>query len=247
MLFIFRYSSVWILVVMTAEKTLAILFPLKNKIFATLKMAKIITAIVIGLWVAFNIQWFFIIEKDERDGEVYCYYKKHINEKYQEDYEVLDSVFYSFFPCLTVFVLNITIIIRLLITRYSSALTSQVTTLSKTAITTSFLLLSVSVTFTILTFPNTIIHVLEYMGYTIRLEYRVLTVMLHYGNHSCNALMYTLIGRKFRQEVVKFLCGTEAIKSGSSSQASSKEFDSVSTISTSRSTLKEKTSGIDKF
>ena len=52
--YFFTHCSVWLLVVMTIEKCLAVSIPLRAKVFCTVKMAKIVSLYTIMIWA---IQW----------------------------------------------------------------------------------------------------------------------------------------------------------------------------------------------
>ncbi len=184
------HASVWLLVCMTGEKCLAILFPFKAKTFSTIKVAKVVSGVIVGVWTIFHIQWFFIIEKVTNDGEIWCDYSKDINPKYLDFYDVFDHVVYSLLPCTLIFFLSIAIIIRLIMARSRSKQSNQTSTLSKSAVSTSVMLLSVSVTFTLLTIPSAVHYFYTFNSSPIY-EFRIVTVFFYYTNHSCNALMYT--------------------------------------------------------
>ncbi len=199
------HASVWVLVSMTGEKCAAIIFPFQAKRFSTIKVARITCGVIIALWALFHIQWFFIIEKVEANGEVWCDYSKDITSKYFDFYDVFDHVAYSLLPCMLIFILNIAIIVRLILARTSSAESVKTSSLSKTAVSTTIMLLSVSVTFTLLTMPSAV-HYFYTLHRDAIYEFRIVTVFFYYTNHSCNAIMYFLLSPRFRQEVGKFVC-----------------------------------------
>ena len=115
-------------------------------------------------------------------------------------------------------VFNIVIISKLVLARLKSTNSDQISTLSKNAVSTSVMLLSVSITFTILTIPWAIIDILLYIfEYNVSKKVYVLGMVLFYTNHSCNALMYALLGKTFRREVIKFLCKIDDGKSSNES------------------------------
>ncbi len=200
--YVFKHASVWVLVCMTGERCAAIMIPLKAKTFSNIKVAKIVSSVIVSVWVVLESQWFFTATKIEGNGAVCCNYFK-----YADFYEVFDNMFYSILPCVLIFVLNIVIISKLVLARLKYANSDQVSTLSKNAVSTSIMLLSVSITFTVLTIPWAVIDILLYIfEYNVSKAVYVLGMVLFYTNHSCNAIMYALLGKKFRQEVIKFLC-----------------------------------------
>ncbi len=182
--------------------------PLKAKVFCTVKTAKIVSLIIIMVWVIFESQWFFIVKKVEEDGEAWCDYAyERMHSKYPKFYTLFDSTVYSFLPFIFIIIFNAIIIARLLMTRLRSADSGQKSALSKKAVSTAVLLLGVSVSFMVLTAPASVAMIIDdVMGHTISDGWWVLVIFCYYINHSSNALLYCFLGPKFRKEVLKLFC-----------------------------------------
>ncbi len=201
-----RHSSVWILTLMTGEKTLSIIFPFKAKMFSNIKMAKIVSAVTLVCLAFFDLKWIFGVRtvklsNKRPDG---CDY--HLSSESYDYFIIFDDIFYSLLPCILIFFFNLTIIFKLLHSKFRSKQSNQTSAMSKTAMSTTLMLLSVSITFTILTSPAAI-------GYLIFLDFSTMpevlyhiSIYLYYVNHSCNALMYTMLSPRFRREIKKSLC-----------------------------------------
>ncbi len=208
--YVTMHSSVWILVFMSAEKSFAIFFPFRAKHVCTVKVAKFVCAVIIIVWSIFESQWFFLLRKVDDGVNIWCDYNYDFaSNKYFEFYNVFDSCVYSFIPCTFILFINVSIITRLMIAKFKSGSGSGQNTLSKTAINTSILLLSVSISFFILTIPSSITFIMRNLNYSVDPKVYAMTIFLFYINHSINAALYCFCGSKFRKEALKMLycCG----------------------------------------
>ena len=214
---------------MSIEKCIVVYFPLKTKNICTVKTAKWACLIAAIVFVAFNTQWFFIIEA--RDS--FCYYTK-ISDGYILTYNRIDSILYSFGPFAIMGLTNVAIIYKFIKAKLAVKRGTESTNqaLSKTAMRGTAILITVSVTFVILTGPISIF-------YTVVKDYThpIFLVALHLPktlNHGINGLMYCIVGSRFRRELIEFItCGRKKI-SGSRSvlDMGSTQLTAVSTIST---------------
>ena len=202
-----KRQNCYVLVAMSAEKCFAIFFPHKAKIVCTVKVAKIVCTVIITMWSIFESQWFFLVRKVDDGVYIWCDYNyDNANEKYYDFYAVFDSCVYSFIPCVFVLIFNVSIIAKLMIAKFKSGTGSSQNTLSKTAINTSILLLSVSITFFILTIPSSITWIMRELNYSLDPKVYAITTFLFYVNHAVNAALYCFSGSKFRKEALKLLC-----------------------------------------
>ncbi len=206
-LYWFRHSSVWILTIMSGERCMSLIFPFKAKTFSTIRVAKIISALTIVFWGIFNFQLVFVRKTVKRSTQNPDGCAWHMSKKHYYYYMTLYNVFYSLLPCILIFICNMIIIFRLLLAKFRSKQSGQTSAVSKNAMNTSLMLLSVSVSFFILTSPIAIYYFI-FLNYSAIQEMLYLTIYLYYTNHSCNALMYTVISSKFRREVKRCLCNT---------------------------------------
>ncbi len=171
----------------------------------------------------FESQWFFIYEKVEVDGEVWCdYIGGRIHSKYPKFYTTFHSIMYCFLPFIVIIILNIIIIVQLILAKVRSSDSGQQSALSKKAVSTAILLLSVSLSFLVLTIPYVVVLIKkDVLGVEVSSEIWVYAIISSYINHSSNAAMYTFLGPKFRKEVLKLLCGGSVITESSVDHKSS--------------------------
>ena len=106
--------------------------------------------------------------------------------------------------------------------------------LSKTAMRGTAILITVSLTFIILTGPISIFYAIVKSS-----SDPVIYVVLHLPktlNHGINGLMYCIVGSKFRQELIEFICCGRKKISGKGNKSltdmGSTQLTAVSTIST---------------
>ncbi len=124
--------------------------------------------------------------------------RQPLSQKYYHYYDILNETFYSLVPCILIFFFNLTIMFKLLITKFRSKQSNQTSAISKNAMNTTLLLLSVSISFLILTSLVAINYLIFLYYYAIQ-EITYLSTFLYYTNHSCNAVLYTMVSPKFRK------------------------------------------------
>ena len=199
-----HYSSV-ILVLMSIEKCFAVYFPLKSKTVCTVRTAKWATGTVGVVLVGINLHWFITIKSQMSSGHHICVTTDH----YHYAFETIDSVLYSFGPFTLMFVTNFAIAFKFLRAKCRSANETESTNqaLAKAATRGTAMVVTVSVTFLILTTPTAVYMVLLYVidlaNYPL---YRVFINFTQYLNHSINGVLYCIVGSKFRNELLKILC-----------------------------------------
>ena len=133
----------------------------------------------------------------------------------------IDSIIYSFGTFTIMLLVNCTIIAKFMKAKYcehiiqnSTESTSQ--TLNKYASKGTAMVVTVSVTFIVLTAPVAIDKVTgrKLTPYPL---YFVFMISMQYLNHSINGVLYCIVGTKFRKELIKLLkCHWE--KSGMNNQ-----------------------------
>ena len=189
---------------MSVEKFFALYFPLKTKIVCTVKMAKRVTVCASIIISAFDCQFFFIMEKHKDN---YCEFKR-VSKKYSMTLNRIDAILYSFAPFAIIGLFNLAIIYKFvkakLETERAGTTESTNQALSKSAMRGTAILITVSITFILLTGPATItFSITDYPNPIVHAVIYILMCM----NHSINALLYCVVGSRFRQEVLKiFWC-----------------------------------------
>ena len=151
--------------------------------------------------VAFNFQLFFIIENRSN----YCYYTI-VSDGYILTYNQIDSALYSFAPFAIMDLTNIAIIYKFIKAKLAVKPGTESTNqaLSKSAMRGTAILITVSLTFIILTWPNLIYYTLFKDS-----SDPILLVALHVPktlNHGIHAILYCVVGSKFRQELFGLIC-----------------------------------------
>ena len=202
--FFAHYSST-ILVIMSVEKFIALYFPLKAKVLCTLRAAKRASVITAVVFIAFDAQFFFIQELRSVDGSPKC---KYISEDYGFVIERIKSIIYTFGPFTVMTVLNLAIALKFFILTRNTGndLESTSQALNKSATRGTVTLLLLSVTFIILTGPASL-----YATVTKTLDpiLKNIFIFLQFLNHSINAVLYCVVGSKFRTELIYMIkhCG----------------------------------------
>ena len=129
------------------------------------------------------------------------FYSCVAGDRYHESFHLVDSVLYSFGPFALMFATNFAIVLRFLGAKCksnqsnSSESTNQA--LAKSATRGTAMVVTVSVTFLILTAPSA----LYTLSYVINVDlYRAFMNLTQYLNHSINGVLYIIVGSRFRQE-----------------------------------------------
>ena len=197
-----------LLVLMSVEKCFAVYFPLKAKTICTVKTAKWATGIVGIVYVSSNSIYFYAMESDIYyfTGYQDCFY---IADKYEITLSAVDSVLYSSGPFTLLFVANLAIIFKFMVAKCKSTSTESTNqALAKSATRGTAMVVTVSVTFLLLTAPSAV-HNASNKWDDLTLEfpiYRAFMNLTQYLNHSINGFLYCIVGSKFRDEILKIIC-----------------------------------------
>ena len=199
---------------MSIEKFFALYFPLKSKLVCTVNTAKWVCGISAVLYGAYNSPLIILSKRVEMYGYVYC----DVHEGYWAIFRLTDSVLYAFGPFSIMIIINSAIVIKFMLARRRNTQggtqsTSQA--LSKVATRGTAMLVTVSVMFILLTGPLA-------MGTTLEMQFHPMVQILvftvpQYLNHSINAVLYSIVGTRFRTELMKVLCYCKLNGSNSSS------------------------------
>ena len=123
--------------------------------------------------------------------------------------EAVDSVLYSFGPFTLMFMTNFAISFKFIETKCndkrntSTESTNQ--TLAKSATRGTAMVVTVSVTFLLLTAPIAVKNIL-FNWYDISPLYRAFMNLTQYLNHSINGVLYCIVGSRFRKELFHLFC-----------------------------------------
>ena len=185
---------------MSLEKCFAVYFSLKSKIVCTVKTAKRVTGVFGVILAGYNLQW-FVFNKPEvskKSGHYRCVATEH----YHIVYSIIDSFLYSFGPFALMFVTNFAIVHRFLGAKgksnQSNSTESTNQALAKSATRGTAMVVTVSVTFLLLTAPTAVYDALSH--FINNPLYHAFMNLTQYLNHSINGVLYIIVGSRFRQE-----------------------------------------------
>ena len=203
--YFFRHYSSSLLVVMCLEKFFALYFPLKSKTVCTVKTAKWVTAISALIFFSYDFQYLILYKFLKTNGDINCFFanKNHLAILYR-----IDSIFYSFGTFTIMLLVNSAIVAKFMkakcqnIFHNSTESTSQA--LNKYATKGTAMVVTVSVTFIVLTAPVSIDQIMgrKLTPYPL---YFVFMISMQHLNHSINGVLYCIIGTKFREELLNLL------------------------------------------
>ena len=202
-----HYSSV-LLVLMSLEKCFAVYFPLKSKTICTVKTAKWTTGIIGVVLAAFNMNIFFLESHVIKlSGRHMCLY--NFDSNIVLILNTASSVLYSFVPFILMFIINFAIVFKFMTAKCKSNSTESTNqALSKSGTRGTAMVVTVSVTFLILTTPTAVeLALWPRIKLSYNLVYNVIKNFAQYLNHSINGVLYCIVGSKFRNELLKLICG----------------------------------------
>ena len=188
---------------MSIEKFVALYFPLKTRSICTVKTAKWVSAIAFFIYALFNSQ-FFITGNYDRVAS--CYNFKEPFENYYHTFIRVDGILYCYAPFAIMGVANTAIIYKFVKAKLASRRSGTESTnqaMSNAAMRGTAILITVSVMFIFLTGPANIVFAITLDFNPILMGVLLLGVAL---NHSINALLYCIVGTKFRKELIEKLC-----------------------------------------
>ena len=199
-----RHYSSMLLVLMSIEKCFAVYFPLKAKTVCTVKTAKWASGTVEVILAGYALVSFFAVESgiSKSHGRHACIFS--------DDYSVflgpVDVVLYSFGPFTIMLITNFAIVFKFMRAKCNQNNSSESTeqALAKSATRGTSMVVTVSVTFLLLTTPtamNTVLwsRIRLSLDYTL---YRAFMNLTQYLNHSINGILYIIVGSRFRKELL---------------------------------------------
>ena len=232
MWYFFHHYSSALLVMMSIEKCIVIYFPFKTKNICTVRTAKLACLIAGIIYAAFDAQKFFIVTAHQGVDYIYCGYTG-VSDEYIATYFRIDSALYSLAPFAIMCCTNIAIIYKFIKAKMALKRGTESTNqaLSKSAMRGTAILITVSITFLILTGPSAIYYLLT-TDVEARPTVRLLFLLMEALNHSINSVMYCIIGTRFRKELFELICCRKKSSGRSSKEIGSTQQTAMSTIST---------------
>ncbi len=213
-IYLSRMYSAWVLSFISVERLSAVIFPHKAKLIFGSTRSRCIMFMLLLVCSSMNVSHIvcgcLVIIYNDNGIELsrFCGYNDNFYQMFIWPW--IDFAFYSIIPFIVMITCNsiiITKITRSKIKRHSMTEINKQMQKSQTSSVT-FMLISVSLTFILLTAPSRIVTLI---GYTDENYYRwrlffVGTVFLIHINHSVNFLLYSISGSKFREELVWLFC-----------------------------------------
>ena len=200
-----RHYSSMLLVLMSVEKCFAVYFPLKSKIVCTVRTAKWSTSVVGVIIAGYDSLYFFVTEYQVSETSGACIFAGN----FRVIMDNADSALYSFGPFALMFITNSTIAFKFMKAKYNLSNSTESTNqaLGKAATRGTAMVVTVSITFLLLTAPvgvdNALSHVVRLTQFPF---YRLFMNLTQYLNHSINGVLYCIVGSRFRTELLKLFC-----------------------------------------
>ncbi len=175
----------------------------------TAKWACLITTVVFGI---FDAQFFIIMTAYKRHGVFNQCMWQYVPETYELNVNRFNAAVCSFIPFIFMIFANFAIIYKFMKARRKNqqggtGSTSQA--LSKAATRGTAMLITVSTVFIITTAPTSIVWAIT--SQPDELLYAI-TSFLKYVNYSINGFLYTIVGSRFRSELILILtCGVRKL------------------------------------
>jgi hypothetical protein len=116
LIYVLGYTNVWILVIMTADKFLAVWFPLKVSYFCTITRAKYVCILLLILTSIISFHHFWTIDSltnPKNIKQYFCFYNMKDYGYIQGIWRYLDFVIWCFLPFILILTLSVLIIYKL--------------------------------------------------------------------------------------------------------------------------------------
>ena len=200
-----RHYSSTLLVLMSIEKYFAVYFPLKAKSVCTVRTAKWACGIIGLILLGYNSVYLSVMDSFfiETTGRHICY-----TVYFSLILKAIDSVLFSFVPFALMFITNFAIAFKFARSKCTQNNLTESTeqALAKSATRGTAMVVTVSITFLLLTAPTAVYNAL-YRFYSLGslplyVAYMNLT---QYLNHSINGILYCIVGTRFRNEMFKII------------------------------------------
>ena len=206
--YFFRHYSSALLVMMSIEKCIALYFPFKTRNICTVRTAKWASGIAFVIYFLLNLFWFFVVEQLKGDGgarNAACVYEFFF-VKYVLDFSKMDGLLYSFGPFVVMGLTNKAIIYKFVQAKLTNGRLGRTEStnqaLSSAAMRGTAILITVTITFIILTAPAQITFAITFNVHPLLEPFLYISLAL---NHSINGLLYCIVGSKFRKELIATL------------------------------------------
>lgn len=223
-------TSVWLIVAVTIERSIVVMFPLKASRLCNARNARICIALIVVIFTVINSHFLFSVHLQQfsYNNTVIskCQAVPFFSHLTDDIWPWVDAAIYSFVPFLFIIILNTFIIKNVISAKKTRTFLRQHSARSpndnaqriqgEMSRKLTIMLLAVSFTFLVTTIPMNI--ALIYKSFSEkssrvddatlakRLLLDTIAEMLMYTNHSINFFLYCATGRKFRNQFKALLC-----------------------------------------
>ena len=213
-LFFFLHLSTWTLTLVTVERVVSVVRPLKAHIICSKFRVVVAWIIMCGCLLAADSYLLVMTEMYNEDNKTKCWlqWEAERNTRYEE---LADLIIIVIVPCIILFTGNGIIIVNL-VRAHRRHRHAHGTSNSHNTSSVTVMLCVVSVVFLLLTLPSSVFFIGrkrlfpniendELQKQQASLTFTVTTLLYHI-NSMINFLLYVLSGRKFRQAFVGLFC-----------------------------------------
>ena len=203
--FIYYFSShlsAWLLVAMTIDRFLHIVFPQKRHKWCTRRRAHRVCILLCVLLFLLDGHNIFTHQPSDMEGDLLCAARPWAMHFAYNLWPVIDAIIYCFLPSAVLFILNSLIIYW--IQREPPLITLQYSVLASEARRVTVTLLIVSSVFLVCSLPVVTITILvRFRGQTVYSAIDMTLIDLtFYVNHACNFFIFCCSSKNFRREVM---------------------------------------------
>ena len=205
------YYSVWLVVIMTGERFVAIVWPLKVMAWINIQRAKLMLVVLYITLTAFGSVYLVVVTSIKYDGFAVCAPLDKYTNFYDKTWLVVEVIVITYIPLILILLLNIFMIVKLKEARRKQASLRRESQINSGQVTA--MLLTVSITFFLLTSPYSFFVISVKQGiwdykatpysYSVYLIISTILRLLADLNHCINFLLYVASAKSFRQEIRK--------------------------------------------
>ena len=206
------FLSSWLIVLISAERFIAVFFPLKVHIYFTLKRSYVLMVLIVMISCLGSVSYLFVVNIDVKDGYPYCQFK-WTSVNIGLAHIILSGLLYSILPFSIITILNIFIVRKLRSKkRFNLQNPKRVSSRDKSLVIMMFAICTV---FAVTTFPISLLLLITSSIQQVHLSNRnafsewfyVFSVVLATINHGVNFFFYCITGTVFRKALFRlFRC-----------------------------------------
>lgn len=215
--------SSWFLVALTAQRTLSVVLPHRIQVLCThRKSGFVVFAIICIIVPIYCLELFRDSGFSQATNSTNCF--QWLTSSVQNFYKmkkITEIVISSLIPSALLFVLNCILVNRVMKsvrkahTHLTAGQSDQANVRKKKASSLTVMLITVSITFLLLTFPDNVFHLIamsEGISHQVKTIIYDVLHLLHIGNSVVHFYLYCLTGNKFREELEKIFSFCRNIK-----------------------------------